>query len=303
MINLVPGLNLNAKAAPLNAFINSGYAERKPAVAPHGTRLYFSRANHPSNVGGIKDKEDIWYVEFDKNADIWSESVRLTGELNNSAPNYISGVSVTGDTIFLGNHYLKNGKMRDGISFAVKGANNVFSAPIPIQVKNYYNTSEHANSYVSLKQGVIISAIQRGDTYGNRDLYISLWKGGTATEPVNMGNIINTGMEESSPYLACDGKTLYFASKGHHGYGGYDIYKTTRLDNSWTSWSTPENMGPVVNGALDDEFFIITHCKKFAFFSKQVTVHNTDLFRIPISELYMTPLDQKQPLVSVLTKL
>lgn len=301
-INLVPNLNLNARAASLSSFINSPYAELKPAVAPHGTRLYFSRANHPNNVGGIQDREDIWYVEFDRNADVWSEAIRLPGELNNEAPNYISGVSVTGDTIFLGNQYLKHGKMRDGISYAVN-VDGTWSTPQPIHIKNYYNTSEHGNSYVSLKQGVIISAIERGDTQGSRDLYVSFWNGGDATEPINMGSIVNTGLEESSPYLACDGKTLYFASKGHHGYGGYDIYKTTRLDESWTNWSTPENMGPVVNGTMDDEFFLITHCKRFAFFSKQTSVHNVDLFRIPISELYNTPENAKGSLISSLMKL
>ncbi|HQQ99088.1 MAG TPA: hypothetical protein PLX35_17585 [Cyclobacteriaceae bacterium] len=301
-IHLAPGLNLNAKAAALSPFINSPYLELKPAVAPHGTRLYFSRSNHPNNTGGINDPEDIWYVEFDKNADVWSEAVRLPGELNNAGPNFISGVSVTGDTIFLGNQYLHNGKMRDGMSYAVN-VDGVWSAPKPIHIKNEYNTSEHENNFVSLKFGVIISAIQRGDTNGDRDLYVSFYNGGTGTEPINMGSIINTGLEESSPYLAADGKTLYFASKGHHGYGGYDIYRSNRLDDSWTNWSTPENMGPVVNGPMDDEFFLITHCKRFAFFSKQVSVHNVDLYRIPMYELFVTPAEERQKVTSCLLKL
>ena len=77
----------------------------------------------------------------------------------------------------------------------------------------------------------------------------------------------------------------------------------TRLDESWTNWSAPENMGPIVNGTMDDEFFLITHCKRFAFFSKQTSIHNTDLFRLPISELYNTPEDAKGSLISSLLKL
>ena len=41
-------------------------------------------------------------------------------------------------------------------------------------------------------------------------------------------------------------KTLYFASKGHNGYGGYDIYVTERLDESWTNWSAPKNLGHAI---------------------------------------------------------
>lgn len=303
-IKLVPNLNLGAKAVALSKFINSPYIELKPAVAPHGSRLYFSRSNHPGNTGGVEDLEDIWYVEFDRNADVWSQSVRLSGELNNAAPNFICGVSATGDTIFLGNQYLKKGKMRDGLSFSIN-VKGLWSSPVPIVIENDYNISPHANYHVSLKSGVIISAIERAETFGSRDLYVSFWNGEKATEPVNMGGIINSQLEESSPYLACDGKTLYFASKGHHGYGGYDIYRTQRLDESWTNWSAPENLGPVVNGVLDDEFFIITHCKRFAFFSKQVSVHNVDLFRIPISELFITPIEEKAQanLISSLLKL
>lgn len=127
------------------------------------------------------------------------------------------------------------------------------------------------------------------DTKGERDLYVSFWDGEKASEPVNMGGMINTEFEESSPYLADDLKTLYFASKGHHGYGGFDIYVTTRLDDSWINWSTPKNLGPAVNGRLDDEFFSITHCGNFAIFSKQISIHNSDLYKISMHELFGQP--------------
>lgn len=144
-----------------------------------------------------------------------------------------------------------------------------------------YNMSSHENHYVDLQHGIILSAIEREGTTGSRDLYVSFWNGKSGTVPVNLGNVINTEFEESSPYLAADNKTLYFASKGHNGFGGHDIYVSTRLDESWTNWTTPQNLGPAVNGPMDEEFFTITHCGKYAVFAKQVSIHNTDLFRIP----------------------
>jgi hypothetical protein len=86
---------------------------------------------------------------------------------------------------------------------------------------------------------------------------------------------------------------LYFASKGHNGYGGYDVWVTQRLDDSWTNWTEPKNLGPAVNSSLDDEFFSITHCKNFAVFSRRISIHNTDIFRISMEELLGKPEQKK----------
>lgn len=281
-------VNIHSKAIALNGIINSAYTELKPVASPDGNRLYFSRSEHPANTSGTMDREDIWYSEFDRTSEVWSEPVRLPGFLNNSGPNFINNVSKTGDTIILGNQYTKKGKMRAGLSYSVN-IDGQWSVPTPILIQNDYNMSSHANAFVALKSGVIISAIERAETYGERDLYVSFWNGDEASEPINMGNVINSEYEESSPYLAADNKTLYFASKGHHGYGGYDIYMTERLDDSWTNWTEPKNLGPAVNGTMDDEFFTITNCGKFAVFSKQVSVHNVDLFKIRTADLFVQP--------------
>lgn len=285
IISVAANINLSAKAVAMKSSINSPYAELKPAFAPHGDKLYFSRVSHPNNTGGEYDQEDIWYALYDSTSSTWSEPIRMPGILNNDGSNFIENVSKTGDTIILGNQYLQKGKMRDGVSYSVN-VNGEWSFPIPIIIQDDYNISNHGNHFVSLKTNVIISAVQRTESHGHRDLYVSFWNGTYATKPVNMGGVINTDMEESSPYLACDNKTLYFASKGHNGYGGYDIFVTMRLDESWTSWSVPQNLGPAVNGNKDEEFFNITHCGRYAIFTKKVNVHNEDLFKVPIEELF-----------------
>lgn len=63
---------------------------------------------------------------------------------------------------------------------------------------------------------------------GGNDIYkVTKNEDGTWGEPENLGMTINTKRDEDSPYLSDDGKTLYFASNGHPGYGSYDIYKST----------------------------------------------------------------------------
>ncbi|MEX2234781.1 MAG: hypothetical protein WD824_21645 [Cyclobacteriaceae bacterium] len=284
-IKIATEVNVDAMPVELGNSINSPYDDIKPRITPCGNRLYFSRNNHPGNSNGVNDPEDIWYSEFDKTRNTWSEPIHMTGVLNNSGPNYINNISATGDTLILGNQYLKKGKMRAGLSYSVK-QNGDWSVPTAIDIEGDYNMSSHSNSFVDLKNGVIIRSVERIESIGKRDLFVSFWDGEKATEPVNMGTVINTGSEESSPFLASDNKTLYFASKGHSGYGGYDIYVTKRMDDSWTNWTTPENLGPAVNGSLDDEFFSITHDGNYAIFSKQKNVHNTDLYRISMDVLF-----------------
>lgn len=266
-------------AVPLNESINSRFVELKPVMAPCGNRLYFSRLEYFDNITNCGNDEDIWYTDYNAATNSWSSPQRVEGEINNAGPNFVNSVSPKGDTLVLGNAYTKKGKMVAGLSFSVK-VHGQWSTPQTINVQNNYNMSAHANHFVSFQHHVIISAIERSETVGERDLYVSFWDGEIATEPMNLGLVVNTDLEESSPYLSPDGKTLFFASKGHDGFGGYDIYMTTRLDDTWTTWSKPVNLGPAVNTANDEEHFSITRCGKYGLFSRKVNERNVDLFRV-----------------------
>ncbi|MEO1450093.1 MAG: OmpA family protein [Bacteroidota bacterium] len=104
----------------------------------------------------------------------------------------------------------------------------------------------------SQEQDILVEAAERKGGYGEQDLYVSFQRGGKWTTPKNLGSVLNTYGRETSPWLAPDGETLYFSSEGHPGYGGGDVFRTKRLDNTWTRWSTPENLGPKINGPTWD---------------------------------------------------
>lgn len=90
--------------------------------------------------------------------------------------------------------------------------------------------------------------------FGGNDIYRSVKQpDGTWGAPENLGETINTLFEEEAPFMSADGKTLYFASTGHPGYGGFDIYKTTLEDGKWT---IPVNMGQPFNSPANDLFYV-----------------------------------------------
>lgn len=93
-------------------------------------------------------------------------------------------------------------------------------------------------------------AAERGDGFGGLDLYYvnKTKKGWTKSE--NLGRKVNTPSNEGFPFAAEDGK-LYFCSKGHPTYGGYDIF-VTQQDTSTMEWSKPINIGAPINSPYDD---------------------------------------------------
>lgn len=283
--------------------VNSEFNDLNGILSPDGKTLYFSRRNHPGNIGGVNDKEDIWYSTLD-NKGKWTLAQNMGPKFNNEYPNFINAItSVTPDgksaIMVLGNQYIDGGKkMLAGMSIS-NNVNGEWTTPKPVKIENDYNYNEKSHYFLSNTRRALLMSIEREDSYGDRDLYVSFPKNDSVwTEPLNLGKTINTATEEASPFLAADDKTIYFSSKGFSGYGGSDIYRSVRLDDTWTKWSDPENLGSEVNSKFDDLFFNIPASSEYAYFSKGVADNNVDIFRLKLP-VFMLP----DPVVLVKGKL
>ena len=286
----------------LDENVNSEYSEYNPLLSPDGKTLYFSRKNHPENIGGEKDKEDIWFSELDENGK-WMLAKNMGSQFNNSFPNFVNTISTTPDgksvIMVLGNKYVKDGKKSlAGVSIS-SNVGGKWTKPVSLNITNDYNYNEKANYFLTNNRKTLLMSVERDDSKGDRDLYVtfmgddSVW-----TEPLNLGNAINTAAEESGPFLAIDDKTLYFSSNGFSGFGGSDIYVSKRLDDTWTNWSLPENMGKTINSPLEDLFFNIPANSDFAYYSRGVTEENTDIFSVKLPVI-----QSPEPWVTVTGKL
>lgn len=102
---------------------------------------------------------------------------------------------------------------------------------------------------------------------GNKDIYVSYklddnrW-----TKAENLGDQINTPYEEMSPFIHVNGRTMFFASNGKPGFGGFDIYRTERENGKW---SAPENFGYPVNNHEDQFSLFITANGQHGFYSHE----------------------------------
>ncbi len=270
----------------LDENVNSEFTELNPILTPDGKTLYFSRKNHPGNIGGVNDKEDIWYSELGPDGK-WTLAKNMGPQFNNEFPNFVNAVSsATPDgksvLMLLGNKYLENGKMLAGVSMS-DNINGAWSNPKAIMIENDYNYNEKANYFMANTRKSLLMSIEREDSRGGRDLYVSFAKNDSVwSEPLSLGVVVNTSGEDTSPFLASDDKTLYFSSNGFSGFGGSDIYISRRLDDTWTNWSEPQNMGPDINSKLDDLFFNIPASSDYAYYSRGITEDNADIFRVKI---------------------
>lgn len=276
----------------LDENVNSDAKELNPVLSPDGKTLYFSRRNHPENIGGVADKEDIWFSELDEGGK-WQKAKNMGPQFNNAGVNFVSSMNAaTSDgksvVMVLGNKYGENGKMTAGVSVS-DNVNGAWSKPKALVIKNDYNINDRANYFMANNRLVLLMSIERDDSRGSRDLYVSFLKpDSTWTEPTNLGDDINTASEESAPYMAGDHETLYFASSGFSGFGGADLYVSKRLDDTWQSWTEPQNLGPDVNSKLDDMFFNIPTNSEYAYYSRGISEENSDIFRVRLP-IYRPP--------------
>lgn len=104
---------------------------------------------------------------------------------------------------------------------------------------------------VSANGDVLYFTSNREGGIGGLDLYsVQRTEDGSWSNPENLGSVINTKENEKAPFIHSDSQTLYFASDGHTGLGGYDIYYATRTSD--TAWAQPQNLGYPINDKEDE---------------------------------------------------
>lgn len=282
-INVAKNLPAEIVKENLGSNVNSAYREIAPVISPDGKTLYYTRWKHPENLGTAKN-QDVWFSEIKKDGK-WGLSKPVGQPINNTEHNAICAISPDGKTILLNNIYLKDGSMSKGVSMSTKTPTG-WDFPKSISVKNFRNKSDYAEYSFSPNGRVMIMTGQFSETQGGKDIYVSfLQPDDTWSEPRNLGKKINSADEESTPFIAADGKTLYFSTKGMSGFGNNDIFLSRRLDDTWLKWSEPENLGSVINTPEWDGYFTISALSDFAYFSSQEnSLGDEDIFKLSVPE-------------------
>lgn len=136
---------------------------------------------------------------------------------------------------------------------------------------------------ITTEGDIVYFASNREGGFGGFDLYkIEKKEDGQWSEPINLGAEINTIGDEKTPYIHTDNQTLYFASDGHGGIGGFDIFVSYLTSNN--SWTKPENIGYPINTEADEVAFIVSANGEKIYFSSLNTENGTgwDIYKVDL---------------------
>lgn len=286
--NPIPGSFKGIRKENLGTAVNSKYSELNPIISPDGKVLYVCMgSDHPESLGG----QELFYAI--KNGDgTWGKLKHMGPPLNNEKSSSVDMVSSDNNTIVLSGNFKdqKTGNYQGAQEYyTTRNAAGEWEYPQPLTLKDFYNDANSYSYSLSPNLKIQISSVQRKNGYGMQDLYVAFSEDGkTFSAPKNMGPVINSEREDICPFLAPDNTTLYYSSYARAGFGSADIFVTRRLDDSWTNWSEPQNLGPAINTDEWDGYFTIDAAGEYAYFSTGKDAigkdGNPDIFKIKLPE-------------------
>jgi len=278
--------------------VNTSDDEYWPSITADGSIMMFTRQSYSRSqvpLARNTSQEDFYISFFD--GDKWGVSVNAGSPLNTSSNEGAQTLSSNGNYMYFSACERRGGMGSCDIYFS---ALNGESWTVPYNLGSPVNTSAwESTPSISANGNLLIFSSNRQGGSGGKDLWYSVLKdNGTWSVPVNLGPKINTGGEEMSPFIHFDGKSLYFASDGHPGMGGFDIYMVTMNDDS--TWSEPRNLGYPINTYNDDMGLVIeTSGQKAWFSSKRESGSGKDIYYFNLDEsLRPTPVSYLKGKVS-----
>jgi outer membrane protein OmpA-like peptidoglycan-associated protein len=275
--NVNSGTTAASSPEAVRLSINSPYPEYSPVLSWDGKLLYFAKDGAPDNLG-LSDHTDIWYARREAELS-WSPAVNVGRPLNDEGHSIPMGLSPLQDQLFVARK--KEDQNFEYLLAAAQG--RMWKMPARLRIPwlrdGRFPTSRLKGFQLSFDQQVLLFLAETPDGCGQLDVYVSLKKkNGQWAFPFNVGPVVNSEQEECSVFLAGDNQSLYFASNGHKGMGGYDLYLSRRQDDSWLNWSPPVNLGPRVNTTDDEQHPAMSMIGDELFFSRTVKNGASDLF-------------------------
>lgn len=252
-----------------NAGINSKYSDYGTFV--HDNKIYFTSARDTGNFSKRKHK---WTGEYFTNlyiADIDSAKVKkFKTDLNTKFHEASPALTKDGKTVyFTRNNYLDGKKGKDEqkttliklYKATLENGKWTNIAALPF-ASDSYSTAHPA---LSPDEKTLYFASDMPGTLGQSDLYqVNINSDGSYGTPVNMGKTINTEGKETFPFVT-DENEIYFASDGHPGLGGLDVFAGKLLSDGTVS--DIQNLGADINSPKDDFAYVIDSQTRKGYFS------------------------------------
>lgn len=265
------GINAVNNPVPFNPInlgdsVNSEYSEYLPSITADEKELVITRRLpvDKSTSDNKNSEQEDFYICYKLNDTTWSKAKDIGPPIN--TPGNEGAQCLSPDGKFL---YFTACNRTDGFGscdiYYSKKVGDAWS--IPKNMGSVVNSDKwDSQPSVSSDGKTLYFTSARNGGKGGMDIWKTtkddkdVW--GT---PVNLGDSINTSAGEMAPFIHPDDQTLYFASNGHMGMGGFDIFYS-RKDSSG-NWTKPVNIGYPINTYADDSYLIVNANGDIAYFS------------------------------------
>ena len=224
---------------------------------------------------------------LDQEGKTWSKAQNMGKSFNDQKVNGIQSITPDGNTIMVFGAY-EDGVYK-GVGFSLRHRTpSGWTKPQKMVIDGLEGMVRglYLGGYLANSGKEMILYFSEQDGSRNNDLYVTKRNpNGTWSRPENLGRRVNGRYSDSSPFIASDNSTLYFASDRPGGKGGFDIYVTKRLDESWLKWSVPQNIGPPVNTEGFEANYTIPASGDYAYLSSEKDSYGaSDLVRVKLDE-------------------
>jgi hypothetical protein len=249
--------------------------------------------------------EDIYISRWDTLKKMWGDAELIPGSLNTEGQDAATSISPDGKQIFLFKNDIEAESRGGDIYVSRLSSSGKWGAPKSMG-KPINTTFAELGASSSPDGKTLYFTSERQGGFGMQDIYMVKRKSRTEWEkPVNLGDVVNTEEDDAGIFIAPDGKTLFFTSKGHNSMGGYDIFKTTLENGKWTK---PLNLGYPINTIYDDLCFSLSIDAKTGYISSNRKggfgardVYMVDLTNYPVLEKEMKKkVESNAPVMAIL---
>ncbi len=249
--------------------INSKSIDFNPYVSDNELIMVFSSYNEYEN-------SNVFY-SFRTRSGSWSKATVIGKQVNTTYDEIVAGLSKDGQTIFV--HYNEYSLIES--IFSSRRRRTRFDALVSLEKVNTKVNKEEGICY-SLNEDTMFFASTRPGGFGGLDIYRMIklpneeW-----SDAQNLGSTINSPYDDNYPNISNDGKTFYFASKGHISMGGYDLFKST-IDSTTGEWTTPVNLGYPVNDTYDNKTISMLPDKRYGYIAalKPDRLGDYDIYKV-----------------------
>lgn len=244
--------------SPLNEF-NLQYF---PVLTADGEQILFTKRDGTGNF----DKEDIFTAFLDSQGS-WTKPQSLAQTINSPFNEGTCSVTADGNILIYTSCDAPDSQGSCDLYVAYK-MNGSWERPTNMGTKVNSRSWDSQPSLSADGRILFFSSNRRGG-FGGNDIWYSIRQNdGSWSEAKNLGEVVNTPKDEISPFMFFNNEILFFASDGHQGFGGMDIF-LSRVKNG--EFQDPENLGLPINDQLDQVALFITAKKDYAYYTELTT--------------------------------